>query len=153
MEALADAVACQAKVVQEGLTVRDFSTHQGKNIIGCIVSKKHFLDWLLNQASILFPHVVSQKLAEVFGSFASFRALRPISGEAPALPWLAEWPLGARLFLDYVSDVVFSLDYPYMYAFQTVSRQGRCATAVLEFTNIKEPWEKVKRVVEDAAKD
>jgi hypothetical protein len=61
------------KFITDGVTLRDFTTSHGKHVVGTLVIKRQFLDWLLTQADGMFPNWIALKLRDIFRDYASFR--------------------------------------------------------------------------------
>ena len=154
MEALRDAVLSESSFLNPRPSQRDFTgIASPKNVVGTIVAKKQFLDLALNQAAKWFPHSITSKMVEVFSSYEQFRAMRPIKGDSPPLLWMADWGVAPRLFMEFISQAVFGFESPYLWAFQQVSRKGRCVSSLLEGGPLNEEWERIKRVLDEAEKE
>ena len=107
MEAIRDCVISESSYLRTRPSTRDFTTKDGKNVVGTIVAKKQFLDLALVQAAKWFPHHITGKMVEVFSSYEQYRLYAPLKGDRPPLLWMAEWPVGPRLFMDFICQAVF----------------------------------------------
>ena len=154
LEAIRDGVLRKSPFFEGKTVIRDFQqTNSGKNIVSTIVAKKEFLDFALGQASQMFTHEVVTKLREVFSSYEEYRKFKPIDGAEPTTGWMANWPVPARIFLEFISDAVFTFNPPYVNAFQTLARRNvAVSTLVEQNVAISEEWARIKKGVEDDAK-
>ena len=154
LEAIRDGVLRKSPFFEGRTVVRDYQqTNAGKNIVSTIMAKKDFLDFALQQASQMFPHEVVVKLREVFSSYEEYRKFKPIDGAEAKTTWMAQWPVPARIFLEFISDAVFLFNVPYVHGFQTFSRRTLAiSTLVEQNVAISDEWTRIKRGVEDDAK-
>jgi len=152
LEAIRDCVLSESSYLQPKPSTRDFTTAQNKNVVGTIVAKKQFLDFALVQAAKWFPHHITGKMVEVFSCYEQYRLYAPLKGDRPPLLWMADWPVGPRLFMDFICQAVFGYEAPFLWPFQQCSKQQRCVSSVLDSGALNEEWERIKRVVEEAEK-
>ncbi len=145
MQGLADNILAGCEAVQQ-LPMRDMQPSKYRCIPQCYVLKKHMLDYLLSKSDQMYHPTVAAKMRELFVSHATFREkYRPVSGRRASadLTFLSVWPPSARMFADFVAQLVFSHEPPLAATLQAVAKAGKAMSSIFEQGACSEAWDAI----------
>ena len=134
------------------LTLRDMQgTQAGKALLLVFVLKKKMLAYLLAKADAMLPAPVSEKFRQVMANHEAYRQyVKPFPGDPDCdISYQATWTAGARMFLNFIEDVVFKNEHPLAQTFSYCARAGKTVEDVLAYQSFDEMWSSVKEALDD----